>query len=184
MDAIEVTTMLLAQPRRALTGISLPDVSGVYAWWFAGASKGGGTLQFQEACPLYVGLARNLAAREMKQHLSDTGTSSSTLRRSLGALFKDEWQLVVYPRGRGAARRDFSHYRFDEAGEKRLTQWMRENLSVSILPLDHPGRYEGYLIRALSPRLNLTGYQNPYGALIRAARRSCAEEARARGREE
>lgn len=184
MNESEVMERLLAQPRLALTEIGLPDVSGVYAWWFEGASEVGGVLQFKEACPLYVGLASDLAVREIKQHLSDTGTSSSTLRRSLGALFKDEWQLVVQPRGRGVTRRDFSHYRFDEAGERRLTQWMRENLTISALALPHPDRYEGGLIRALSPQLNLTGYRNPYGAVIRAARRRCADEARARRREE
>ncbi|HWH09630.1 MAG TPA: hypothetical protein VG165_00740 [Solirubrobacteraceae bacterium] len=132
--------------------------------------------------PLYLGASGNLAEREFETHFAAGKTGFSTLRRSLGAILKDEFGLRCRPRGPGPSKNNFTNYRFDDPGEAKLSQWMRDNLRVGVRPLDDPRAREGELIASACPPLNLTGWANPDARSIRELRKACADEARGKRR--
>lgn len=119
-----------------------------------------------------------MAEREFDAHFAIGNTGYSTLRRSLGAVLKDELDLRSRPRGTGASKTNYTNYRFDDAGEQRLSDWMARSLRIGVHELDDPREHERDLIAAAWPPLNLTGWANPERALIRELRKICADEAR------
>jgi hypothetical protein len=100
------------------------------------------------------------------------------VRRSVGALLKDELLLAARPRGTGTSKTNYTNYRFDEEGERRLTDWMREHLRVAAYAIANVPKVESELIGLACPPLNLTGWDNPDRAEIKRLRKQCAEEAR------
>lgn len=120
----------------------------------------------------------SLAARS---HFSHAHSGFSTLRRSLGAVLKETLSLIAEPRAPGPSASNLRNFRFDEAGEQRLTGWMKAHLLYVHLPVrEHPRSIESDMILGLEPPLNLTGWKNPQAAWIRNLRAQCAEEARLR----
>lgn len=73
---------------------------------------------------LYVGVGASLRDC-IVPHLRDD-SAGSRLRQSLGALLRDDLDLIVRHSAKGALR-------FEPASEKRLTGWMASNLQVAIL---------------------------------------------------
>lgn len=107
---------------------NVEGVEGLYAWYFKKPPKPvpedarynvryGKTL-------LYVGETTNLGGR-IKGHYSHQ-SNSSTLRRSLGVLFKEDIGGFVY-RVRSNGKR---YYHFSKDGEKWLSDWMQEHVCV------------------------------------------------------
>jgi hypothetical protein len=129
---------------------------------------------------LYIGSSSNLAQREFDTHFAAGETGFSTVRRSLGALLRDELNLKPRPRGTGTSKTNYTNYRFDEAGERRLSEWMRERLRVAVHAVSNPPEVEAELIGLAHPPLNLTGWPNPERAEIKRARKQCADAARRR----
>jgi hypothetical protein len=136
------------------------DQPGLYAWW--ADDQGGAQLStiVGEALPslVYAGQAgattersgterqATLLSRIRGNHLGGR-ISSSTFRKTLAALLRDELGLELIAPGRLAPE-----------GEALLTSWMRGHLSVSISP--HPDRAtlsstEREVLRRLDPPLNL-----------------------------
>jgi hypothetical protein len=68
---------------------------------------------------MYVGMSSNLAERD-EAHFRTGGSGFSTLRRSLGALLKQELRLSARPRGTGSSAQNYRCYQFDDAGEEQL----------------------------------------------------------------
>ncbi len=153
-----------------------PTTPGVYGFFLTEESKLRGVGKV--AGPLYIGTTGNLAQREFDTHFASGQTGFSTLRRSLGALLKEELDLVPIPRGTGTSRTNFTNYRFGEDGEERLSDWMTRNLVVAVAPLSEPDQAEKELIALACPPLNLTGWSNPDASAIKAARKECADIAR------
>lgn len=129
--------------------------------------------------PTYIGQAADgLRRRIEKVHAGDTGRS--TLRRTLGALLKEQLGLDARPRPSKDEPKavNFTNYVFELGGDERLTTWMTEHLSVSFLVcLDTKGPKDASIAEH-EPPLNITGWQNPFAPEIRAARSACAREAR------
>lgn len=134
-----------------------------------------------DASVLYVGMSTNLSVREFDTHFDSGQTGFSTVRRSLGAMLKDELRLTALARGHGRSKNDFVNFRFEAEGEDRLTAWMRQHLSVNTWPTNHYEALERALIRELRPPLNLEK-ANPKNDAIRSLRKLCADEARANAR--
>lgn len=158
-----------------------PAVPGIYKVFLADSDALSGTALagLKPGSPLYVGKAeRSLATRDLRQHLTSGGTGSSTLRRSLGAVLKEELALKAIPRNDGST----SKYRFDSDGEDRLTEWMLTSLTVSWLVCsnaDDARAIEPGLIRSLKPVLN--DNHNPdgeYRDVLRGLRAACRDEAK------
>jgi hypothetical protein len=160
-----------------LDDVRAPSAPGVYAW-FLDDARVLPSLPAQGPDPIYVGLSSDLAVREYNTHFKAGQSGFSTLRRSLGALLKDELHLRAQPRGTGASSTNYRNYRFDDAGEAVLSGWMREHLLVAVHPCADPDGNETDLIALACPPLNLTKWANPHAAEIKALRKACVAEAK------
>lgn len=130
-----------------------------------------------QAGVLYVGMTD--ATLEARNHFLHAHSGFSTLRRSLGALLKDTLGLIAIPRGPGSSKTNFLNYRYLEAGERELSQWMNHHLLISqIAVCGNLAGLEQELIAHLEPPLNLTGWPNPQRPLLKAMRAACTAEAR------
>lgn len=127
---------------------------------------------------LYVGMSTDLSVREFDTHFDSAQTGFSTVRRSIGSILKQELGLTALARGLGRSKNDFTNFRFEAAGEDRLTAWMRQHLSVSTWPTPRYEPLERDLIQRLRPPLNLEK-GNPKNEVVRSLRKLCADEARA-----
>jgi hypothetical protein len=123
---------------------------------------------------IFLGLSEN--ALDGRNHLTHAHSGFSTIRRSLGAILKDQLNLTCQRRAPGDSP-DF--YRFQDEGEALLTQWMEENLAFTCLPMDMDAAsaLEPELLERLTPPLNISDRQNPQASRIRALRRVCRAEA-------
>ena len=134
---------------------------------------------------LYLGKTESSQkARDAGQHLADGKTGSSTLRRSVAALLREELNLKPQPRSKTeTSERRFTNFKLDAAGEKELTEWMVEHLSLGFLECKLPKTklrdLEQELISIARPALNLQHNRKSvhYDALD-FARRCCANLAR------
>lgn len=178
MKAVQLLQVL--QSSRAPTDpLSAQFDSGLYALFLV---EDGSLAEYevQPDQPIYVGASRNVAKREFDNHFNSSGTGWSTVRRSLGALLKDNLKLVARPRSRGTSPQDYYCYRFKPDGEDRLTEWMKKNIHVAVqaISLDEYQGIEVDLIATARPLLNLTGWTNPNAPKIKRLRKVCADEAR------
>lgn len=73
-----------------------------------------------------------------RDHVGCDHSGGSTLRRSLGALLKDQLQPRLSPKRRapGDSPQNWRCYRFQDEGETALTRWMKDKLRTNFLPLD------------------------------------------------
>jgi hypothetical protein len=169
----------LAAEARSIEKVSVPAEAGVYAWF----AKDATTLPHVSVSPgepIYIGSSTNLAQRQYETHFSPRSTGFSTIRRTLGALLKQDLRLTARPRGLGKTPQDFYCYRFDPDSEERLTGWMREHILVSAHPTREYNVLEGLLMMAALPILNLKGVENSEAREIKRLRKACADEARAK----
>lgn len=177
LDAREVLAGLRARSY-PLGELDAPGSPGIYAFFLAQGAELPGIAQPSSGA-LYLGKSSNLAQREFDTHFRAGQSGFSTLRRSLGALLLVELDLKPRPRGTGSSDSNFRNYRFDDAGERRLSDWMERNLMVAVQATPDPAEIERQLIALACPPLNLTGWSNPDGAAIKAARKACVAAARA-----
>jgi N-carbamoylputrescine amidase len=131
---------------------------------------------------LYIG--KSESSIEVRKHCSYPNSSASTLRRSLGAILKQdpkqELKLSAFPCGfkRNAGPKDIQNYRFDEKGEKELSEWMNKNLEFSYLLLGRDIRSsERQRIQKFNPPLNLTLSKNKNRDKLDKLRKICRDEA-------
>lgn len=161
------------------------DKPGIYAFFFTGKVFPLADYIAQKEEIIYIGKTESSqASRDEKTHFSSGKTGSSTVRRSLGALLKNELLLIPVPRDDkdfDAGRKSF--FMFDEPSEEKLTKWMKDNLALSFYEFDElPAEInilESELIAEAKPLLNIDSKnpENPYSQAIKAARKICAEEA-------
>ncbi|MCH3984999.1 MAG: hypothetical protein LKK50_06135 [Prevotella sp.] len=106
---------------------------------------------------LYTGISTKarLRKRIYARHFGNN-SGKSTLRKSLGRLF----HFNLIPRDKN--KPDDGYKKFCKDDERRLTEWMQENLII--LYYDHADNYEmlqGQLISYLNPPLNIKDNHNP-----------------------
>ena len=168
----------LNQTRTSSFTLQPPSHSGVYALFLKPSSTLKGFQPGNNGL-IYIGMASDLAERDIENHFSSKHTGFSTLRRSLGAILKQKLKLIAVPRSSGTSDTNTRNYKFLPDGEHRLTNWMKRNLEIGVCAIE--SNYESIerqLIVALKPVLNLKGWDNPYRKDIKALRKVCAEEAR------
>jgi epoxide hydrolase-like predicted phosphatase len=168
----------LRNSRSSIDTLSAPPKTGVYVIFL----KKPATLPVGEIPDdglLYVGSSGNLAMREFDTHFESGQSGYSTLRRSIGAILKEDLELTAIPRGTGPSETNYRNYRFTDEGEIELTGWMRSNLEVGVAAVGKDyERVEEELIRLLKPVLCLKGWPNPERARIKDLRQKCVIEAR------
>lgn len=159
-----------------------PLSQGFYAVYLGVGNRIGDVLANSDGL-IYIGTSKNLRQRDLGTHFTSGSTGFSTLRRTLGALLKDELGLRAEPRSPGASTTNIQNYRFDRDGEQRLTSWMHHHLEVGYCQYDTDRNgAERRLIESLRPPLNLSGRKNPIRHQIMALRAACRNEAARRPR--
>jgi hypothetical protein len=176
MEAKQVVNRLTSDAG-LLDDLEAPRSPGVYAYSFrAGSSLP--RVSSPGGNPVYIGLSGNLAQREFDTHFAEGKTGFSTLRRSLGAILKNELGLRAPPRGTGASKANITNYRYYDEGERRQREWMHEHVPIAIEPVPIPDELEQQLIALACPPPNLKGWATLRRQTIRARRKACADEAR------
>ena len=177
MDTKEIIEEFI-KTRTLIHDVQAPNKSGVYAIYLKDLPDING-LQAGNDGLIYIGSTSDLARREFENHFSSQSTGFSTLRRSFGAILKENLRLEAIPRSPGPSETNVRNYKFLSDGEDRLTDWMKENLEVGICPISSDYEsIEKKLLLIVRPILNLTGWGNPYRKEIKALRKICADEAR------
>jgi hypothetical protein len=132
---------------------------------------------------LYIGKSdSSIKKRVYKAHFNKSKTGSSTVRRSLGAILKDDLDLEPVPRS--MMERKFRDYKFIHDGEVRLTNWMVDNLSISFYDYTKGKKklnmIETEIIKSLVPILNLKKNisLNPHLSELEELRAKCKDIAR------
>jgi hypothetical protein len=173
----------LRESRASHDASSLPPESGLYALYLRDPGSKCGLVVPKDGL-IYVGRSDNLRKRDTSQHFRSEETSSSTVRRSVGAIFKRSWRLIAEPRNYGRRDGDFTHYQFDRTGETKLTEWMLANIDIGYCAETDAASQESDVISNLEPPLNLQGWDNPQRPRIKRLRKRCANEARRNHRRE
>ena len=131
--------------------------------------------------PLYVGKAEDsLASRDVKTHFSTGRTGASTLRRTLAALLVENLDLRAQPRNVETPNH-FSNYGLENDGDRRLTHWMLEHLTLAVWPTSAATDLvdlETQVLDRLRPPLNLSKVTTPWRQQVRAARKRMADRAK------
>ena len=135
---------------------------------------------------IYVGIAKDsLKNRDLNTHFRTGRTGSSTLRRSIGAILKQDLKLTALTRNGTALQIAIDNYTFDVDGDKRLSEWMEKNLRIGYwvdknkIPYEALRKFEEDVIKELRPTLDLdnrTRKYNPLGGTLDALRKICKEE--------
>lgn len=121
---------------------SLPETSGVYAWWVLKEIRTDAGPDGAGVRPLYLGAAKNIAASVA----SDAeGIRDTALRMGLATIWGE--QIGLRPRT-GVARRPLTI-----SERQRMDHWISANLLVSWSELPQPATYLAALARALDPQL-------------------------------
>ncbi len=103
---------------------------------------------------IYTGVASgSLHDRDYKQHFTGNNAGRSTLRKSLGVLFG--YKQIARDRDPNSRKTKFS-----ATDERKLSEWMKENLILYFLPTTNYEKLEPILIDHFNPPLNLKGNHN------------------------
>lgn len=135
----------------------VPDVGGIYGWWFdidLPGEDATDALSHDRSRLRYIGIAprapfngrpskSTLRRRILRNHLGSR-LASSTLRRTLAKQLRGELGLQVSKRTVGSSAKAF----MSPADELRLTDWLRRHACVSILVTDAPWEIEAQLLRS------------------------------------
>jgi hypothetical protein len=153
------------------------DDCGVYAFFITNPAALSG-VTVNAAGLLYVGMTESCL--DVRNHFTHQHSGFSSLRRTLGALLKQELALQAIPRATGRSLKDIENYRFTEKNEVQLTEWMTKHLAYTfaVAAGKEVVRVEDRLIKTMQPPLNLNRWPNPQGKHLRALRDVCRDEAR------
>jgi hypothetical protein len=149
---VQQKAQYFAKPHRVFSALEVstdpmivPGAKGIYGWYFDGLPRVipvVNCVTVHGYVLLYVGIAgvtpgsrSTLRKRICSNHLGRHSTPQSTLRRTLGALLRDQLQLVRYPK---AGRR----YWFGREGEARLRQWIVDHALLTWQEDDNPKEIE------------------------------------------
>ncbi len=153
---------------------------GIYAVLYFGKSNTLGAITgLKSGLIIYIGKTlSSQQSRDADTHFKSGKSGSSTLRRSIGALLREEMNFNPIPRGSGKTTKDTTNYRFDDSSEKALSEWMHTNLGLAFFEYEKSPEairnLEKALINHLSPALNIDSNQaNPFLRVIKSERAKC-----------
>ena len=180
MDVNNIITNFIQKRKRFSDTSEFSDLPGIYAIF----TNSGLLANIPDPIPndkiIYIGKTeKSQRSRDANTHFSSGKTGSSTLRRSIGALFREQMKLIPIPRSEiDIIKGRKSLFKFDPDSEEKITDWMRSELSLSFY--EYPRKkneiklLETQLIHRLTPMLNLSkNPDNPYKNLISNLRKEC-----------
>jgi hypothetical protein len=139
---------------------------------------------------IYIGKSESTI--EARNHANYRSSSSSSLRRSLGAILREKHlpDNYVFPRNSNgiqsedALKKSIQHYRFSEKSESWLSFWMLDNLSygyeIISAGVNEIRARERQHIQRWNPILNLTFCRHQQKGPLETLRKQCRDGARAR----
>ncbi len=157
----------------------IPSTKGIYGWWFNANLPNVstvGTFEIDRSRLLYVGIApkgtdskSTLQKRIRSNHLGNR-IASSTLRRTLAHLLKDELGLSRF-------LDDKNKFCMSREDETKLTGWMAEHAAVSFLECERAWDLEDDLVAGGEPvlSLNIRGSAAPSAAALSKARNTISD---------
>lgn len=155
---------------------------GIYAIFFSTSY-----FPFKEITPekdeiIYIGKTESSQEkRDAKTHFKNGKTGSSTVRKSIGAMLRETYKLKPIQRNDSDYEKGrFSHFKFDENSEEKISNWMKSNLALSFY--EYPKskekieNLEKQLIKRLIPVLNIDkNPDNPFKQQLKLLRKRCAQ---------
>jgi len=185
MTTEEIANNLIgnAQPVKEVKSFS--SKPGIYALFFLGDSFPLEDYQLSENRVIYIGKTiKSQQSRDANTHFKTGKSGGSTIRVSIGALLsKTETMVPVIRSMTDIENRRKSLFKFDDASENEITEWMNKNLGVSFFECSGSAReidtLETDIIQLLKPVLNIDrkNHDNPNKAYISSLRKKLRTEA-------
>ena len=180
MSVDKIIANFISQRKLFSETTDFSDLPGIYAIF----TNSGVLPHIPDSIPadkiIYIGKTeKSQRSRDANTHFATGKTGSSTLRRSIGALYREQMELIPIPRGESdIIKGRKSHFKFDAGSEEKITNWMKSQLSLSFYEYpyskDEIELLETQLIHRLTPILNLSKNPgNPYKNLISNLRKIC-----------
>lgn len=175
----------LLKTKKNFTNTLFSKKPGIYAIFFIGDEFPLLRKEIKKHHVIYIGKTESSQEkRDAKTHFSDEKTGSSTVRKSIGALLYNEgYKMHPIPRNNTDFENNrFSHFMFDQEGERYLTKWMIDNLALSFYEYDGDKTeiesIERCIIQTIVPVLNIQNNpMNPFLFKLKELRRICAKHA-------
>jgi hypothetical protein len=185
MTTKEIIEYLKEKETNFLKTKSFSQLPGIYAFFFIGNDfplLGDSVSKHQI---IYIGKTESSQEkRDAKTHFTTGKTGSSTVRKSIGSLLCSQENLKPIPRNNSDyAKGRFSHFKFDNESEIKITNWMENNLALSFYEYPKTKQeiedLETEIINELIPILNiLKNPKNTFRETLQQLRKNCAAIAR------
>ena len=160
---------------------SFSKFPGIYAFFYIGNDfplLGNSVSKHQI---IYIGKTESSQEkRDAKTHFATGKTGSSTVRKSIGSILCSKENLKPIPRNDNDYEKGrFSHFKFDNPSEMKITNWMEMNLALSFYEYPRTKKEIEYLeteiINELVPILNISkNPKNEFKGTLQQLRKNCA----------
>ena len=182
MDKKEIIQHLIISKKKYLDISTFSKLPGIYAVFFFGEDFPLENIKPSPDEVIYLGKTESSQEkRDAKTHFKSGKTVSSTLRKSIGSLLRNKYNLNPIVRNDSdVIKRRFSHFKFDNNSEEIITEWMQNNLALSYYEYPESKSkieaLETALIQELIPLLNIDkNPSNPHLNLLKQIRKESAQ---------
>lgn len=181
MTTKEIIELLKEKKTDFLKTKSFSKFPGIYAFFYIGDDfplLGNSVSKHQI---IYIGKTESSQEkRDAKTHFATGKTGSSTVRKSIGSILCSKENLNPIPRNDSDYKKNrFSHFKFDNPSEIKITNWMEKNLALSFY--EYPKTkleiedLETEIINELVPILNISkNSKNTFKEHLQQFRKNCA----------
>lgn len=184
MTTKEIIKFLRREETDFLQIKSFSKFPGIYAIFFIGDNfplLGSSVSKHQI---IYIGKTESSQEeRDAKTHFISGKTGSSTVRKSIGSLLREQENLNPIPRNSIDYQKGrYSHFKFDDNSEEKITNWMENNLALSFFEYPKTKQeiedLETEIIDELVPILNISkNPKNLFKNTLQQLRKECATNA-------
>ncbi|OJV36896.1 MAG: hypothetical protein BGO29_01790 [Bacteroidales bacterium 36-12] len=181
MTTKEIVDLLRFRETEYIKTKTFSKLPGIYALFFIGDNfpiLGDSVSKHQI---IYIGKTESSQEkRDAKTHFTTGKTGSSTVRKSIGSLLCENENLKPIPRNEtDYEKKRFSHFKFDNKSEIKITKWMENNLALSFYEYPRTKQeiedLETKLIDELVPILNISkNSKNSFRDTLQNLRKNCA----------
>ena len=181
MTTKEIIEILKERETELLKTKTFSKLPGIYAFFYIGNDfplLGDSVSKHQI---IYIGKTESSQEnRDSKTHFTTGKTGSSTVRKSIGSILCTQEDLKPIPRNDSDyAKGRFSHFKFDNASEIIITNWMENNMALAFYEYPKAKQeienLETEIINELVPILNISkNPNNPFKETLQQLRKNCA----------
>ena len=182
MTINEIIELLRKRETDFLKTKKFSQLPGIYAFFFIGNDFPlfGDSVSKHQI--IYIGKTESSQEkRDSKTHFTTGKTGSSTVRKSIGSILCAQENLKPIPRNDiDYSKGRFSHFKFDNASEIKITDWMKKNMALSFYEYPESkekiDKLETEIIKQLKPILNIDNKnpENQFLNQVKQLRKNCA----------